>query len=225
MSVSHPARATCPRCSHEHDVAGVVAIHATGNAELRDRCLRGLHGLHACPACKRLVRVPLAGAFYSDFDRGELLYVVGRTGGGLADSLQRVPEMVDEHFRRAPGLQAGTRETLTTRIVCGAQGLRDKLVVLDLGFDDRAVEAWKLALLDTWGFDPAAHVAYVAGSPGEGVLSVVVVRVGEEDQPWEPVDERDARVEFASLVAAPDLGDAPWLGHAWVVDAYFGRHV
>ena len=223
MSVSHPAQATCPRCGHEHEVAAIVAIHATHNPEIRERCLRGLHGLHGCPSCKRLVRVPLEGAFYSDFERGELVYVVGRSGRGLERAVERVPELVDEHFRRAPGLEPGTRETLSTRIVCGAQGLRDKLVVWDLGFDDRAVELWKLALLEAWGHDPAMHVAYVAGAPGEDVLSIAVVAVGAQDEPWQVVAEKDARVAFRSLRAAPEATGR--FAHPWVVDAYWSARV
>ncbi len=148
----------CPGCGTAQTAQIARGANAGRDPHLRDEVLgRRLHRV-AC-ACGLEIRVE-ATFEYLDIERRQLLLV------GRADSLESWPELEAQLRtivrgaleRGSPLLQPFVRD-VRSRVVLGAEALREKLVVWEAALDDALVECIKLR---AFAADPAL------AAPGAG---------------------------------------------------------
>ena len=190
----------CPGCGTAQTAQLARGANAGRDPHLRDEVLgRRLHRV-AC-ACGLKIRIE-ATFEYLDIERGQLLLV------GRADSLESWPELEVQLRtivrgaleRGSPLLQPFVRD-VRSRVVLGAEALREKLVVWEAALDDALVECIKLR---AFAADPAL------ATPGS---RLVVDAVGPDDALtcwWSP---------HADAPPARRLELPP----SWVRDAYRDR--
>jgi hypothetical protein len=217
MSTYRAQPLTCA-CGTVFTAQAYDSLHVSRRPDLRQQILDGTFHRHACPGCGRSLTIETRLA-YSDFPRRQWLTVFPRIDlrhrDELADFAHRSFEAT--LVARAPELVRARAGELIERVVFGLASLREKLIVLEAGLDDRVVEALKLQLCKTAGLvlhpDTFLHVAAVDaealvlhyGPPGEAPRPLAIPRelyVALACQSERPrFDEHDVVVDFRALLA------------------------
>jgi len=218
------------RCGSSFEGELWDSLHVSRRPDVRDQILDGTFHRFACPACGQPVGVERRLA-YTDFPRRQWFTVFPRIDLRHRDELVAFARASFQAtmVERAPALVQAWAPALTERAVFGLASLREKLVVLDAGLDDRLIEALKLQLVRTAGLvlhpDTFLHVVAVEsdtllfeyGPPGRRPTRLPVPRelyalLGAErerlrgDLPWLfddiLVDHRSVLVPRTALVPA-----------------------
>jgi hypothetical protein len=151
MSLFLPVEVECP-CGRRFQVEACDSLHVTRRPELRQAILDGSFHAFPCPRCAR--RVILEKLFaYTDFDRRHWFTVF--PGDDLA-RWRGLAARAESSFRdvmevSCPPLVRAWAPGFLRRAVFGLGALRERLVVLDAGLDDRRVELAKLELVREHG--------------------------------------------------------------------------
>ena len=206
------------------------SLHVSRRPDVRDRILDGTFHRFECPACGQPVVVEGRLA-YTDFARRQWFTVFPRIDLRHRDELVAFARTSFQAtmVERAPALVQGWASEMTERAVFGLASLREKLVVLEAGLDDRMTEGLKLQLFRTAALvlhpDTFLHVVAVEsdtllfeyGPPGRRPTGLPVPRelyalLGAEqerlraDLPWLfddiLVDYRGALAPRGALVPA-----------------------
>lgn len=121
------------RCGERYRTATYPLVNVSKNPELREKVLDESLFVRTCPACGRAIL--LSGrCLYHDEDNGFLIYWIPGFRGPMPDEAAALD-------REYPEFAA-----LTRRIVPTLNQLKEKLLILEAGIDDRAVELAKLAV-------------------------------------------------------------------------------
>jgi hypothetical protein len=168
------------KCGREQTVQVADSLQISRVPEVRQAILDGSFHRFACPACGQMLLVDKLVA-YTDFGRRHWILVyprplLARRGEllGLADDSYRAT-MVE---RCAP-IVHGWSEGMFRRTVFGLPALREKLLGLDRGLDDRVVELLKVQLAVRLGLDGGdfLHLDGVGG----GALRFLCASAGSPD--------------------------------------------
>jgi hypothetical protein len=162
VSKFEPAQLSCA-CGTEFEVMAADSLHITNLPEVRQKIVAGDFHVFGCPSCGARVQLDKLLA-YTDFERWQWFTVFPERA--LAD-WQGAVQFAESSFhatvedRSAPLVKTWSprlREQL--RAVFGIQALREKLLVIDAGLDDRTIEALKLQILVWYDlpYQPDSHL-------------------------------------------------------------------
>jgi hypothetical protein len=162
MSKFEPARLSCV-CGTEFEVMAADSLHITNLPEVRAKIVDGGFHVFGCPSCGARVQLDKLLA-YTDFDRWEWFTVFPETAladwrGAVAFAEASFHTTVED--RSAPLVKTwAPKLRARMRAIFGVQALREKLLVLDAGLDDRTIEALKLQIIEWYDLrcGPDSHL-------------------------------------------------------------------
>ena len=210
------------RCGAAIRVDLADSVHAATAPRLRDAILAGTFHTVGCQTCGQSFRIEKTVA-YTDFKRRQWFLtfppeqVVAYRDVDRAAAASFQATMVE---RCAPVVREWSTDMIR-RTVFGLASLREKLLLFELGLDDRVVELIKLRQAATLGLGLDAHVE-LAARTGDALLFDVAI--GDSAPARLPVAAR-AYAQLAGL--GGDLGEAAGpVVHGAVVDWRIGllRH-
>lgn len=134
MSLDSQTRVACPKCKQVGPFTQHHSVNATRDPATKARLLSGELTRFTCAACGATANVahPL---LYNDMTASWMVYLVP------GDDAAR--EKFREENQALPGLDPAA---VRTRMVWDFNGLRDKVMAIDAGLDDRLLEVTKLVL-------------------------------------------------------------------------------
>ena len=150
MSVFEKTTVTCPACASTVTVDLVHSVNAVRRPDLRAAILDRSFQRVACPSCAAQFRVE---PMFTYLDTGRKQFIAALPASALPtwqEAEARAQASFDKAFGPASGagaLAAG----MQARCVFGWLGLNEKLIALEHGIDDVALEMAKLATLRTTG--------------------------------------------------------------------------
>jgi hypothetical protein len=216
MSVFRERQMLCSQCGHANTETVALSLHGPRVPELVERIRSGTFQVFRCAGCGTAYRAdgPL---IYTDFEEK---HWIGEFPSAYEPAWASLEQQPLDSFRRAmidlaPAFLRGEASGFTIRTVFGLDALAEKLVVLEAGFDDRAVEAAKLQMVLEAGaiLHPGYRVRATEVTP-EG-LRVRAWRRARQDATPEPValdltSEQIERVlldpDWAPVVAELSVG-------------------
>jgi hypothetical protein len=190
-------------CGHRLEAEVVESMNPSRRPDLRARILDGTLHRYACPACGR--RLAYADLFaYIDFERRHFFSVF--PDGDLRIRGARVA-FAEASFRatmemHAPPIVRSWAPQMLRRVIFGLASLRETLIALDAGLDDRVVQLLALELRGELrlGFDPSAYFHLVGARPPDSLTFE-----------WAPPGEPSTRplvVPFVRYQSLAALGEA-----------------
>jgi hypothetical protein len=209
MSVFSQRALDCPACGHVNVETVALSLHGPRVPEVVDRIRQGTFQLLTCAGCGVAYRAD-GPVMYVDFDQR---HWIGEFPRSWEDRWASVELQPLDSFRRAmidlaPAFLRNEAGGFAIRAVFGLDALAEKIVLLEAGLDDCAVEAVKLQVALRAG--AVLHPAFrprVASTDGTSLDLVVwrrparaeaperaVVRLGvdqvtsiRDDATWAPV--------------------------------------
>ncbi len=157
---------TCPHCQNTFEITERVAINVTLDPGLKNKVLKGKIFRHTCPNCQNEVMV-LNNCMYHDLEKRFMVYF-----------------MIDTPKReyRIPIGQDGFGdfgEQYALRLESDYNRFRERIRILDTGFDDRAFEITRyLVLQELQKKMPEAEELYFIGTP-EGLIRFQIIVKGK----------------------------------------------
>lgn len=161
MSIFEPRTLTCPHCGVDAEHAVAVSINGGRSPQYRQQILDGSFQVIACPTCGK--KTEADGPFiYIDLRDKIWIGCFPRAWEPAWRSFENEPldswrrSMIDH----APSNVRRMADGFRVRAVFGLPALREKLLCLQHGIDDRLLEALKLDLLrrhEALAMHPAAR--------------------------------------------------------------------
>lgn len=166
MSLFKPMNLTCPVCGTLASVEVAGSINADRRPDFRDAILANDFQDTVCANCGTGFRNE-PDLNYLDMGRGQ--WIAAMPARGMIDHLEHETEVLDTFAtsfgaRSTPEARA-IGDTLAVRLTFGWPGLREKLLLRDLGLDDVTLECMKTDLirrLDSVPLSPGVELRLVA---------------------------------------------------------------
>jgi hypothetical protein len=200
MSFFVHAKVACSACAHVYDADIAESLHISTRPDVREDILAGRFHRFRCPVCAAWTIIEKLLA-YTDFERHHWFTVVPTVE---LPFLAQWREFAESTFRatmieRCPALvREEMAPRMLERLVFGLAALRDKLIALDHGLDDRVLEILKLELLRERGLLPDAHLACHLAAVSLDTLDFEIARPGT---PPEIDRVTIARADYEGLAA------------------------
>jgi hypothetical protein len=220
MSVFEPRTLTCPHCGAVSEQNVAISLNGDRSSEERQAILDGRFQVFQCAACG----VPSTAdgpLMYVDFERRHFIGCYPRTWETAWRSLENEPmatwrRTIVEH---APASMRKISHGFVVRAVFGLPMLREKLLCLDHGIDDRMLETLKFDLMRTNTLpmhamarpildhidDDDMHLEFGAQEPADNAGASERAALGlsaEEDPAWQPIRFRIPRSRIDALADA-----------------------
>ncbi|MBP5539922.1 MAG: CpXC domain-containing protein [Bacteroidales bacterium] len=143
MSVVKQALARCSRCRHEHEITIYKSINTAEDADMETRVLNGSLFMWTCPdcGCKNLVSYE---CLYHDPARKRMLWLLPRDKADTAEM-----DAIARHARSLGGY--------TLRICPDLGSLIEKILILNAGLNDVAIEICKYVIRGEWAQQAQGH--------------------------------------------------------------------
>jgi len=148
MSVFRKIDLACPACSQSVSFDAAHSINADRRPDLRTEVLNETLQSTECPHCGKSFRLA-PDINYLDIGRGQWLaaHPIEKLGNWKALE-DRDRGLFDKAYgRAAPSSARAIGDRLTARITFGWAGMREKLVLSEVGLDEVTVELVKIALI------------------------------------------------------------------------------
>ncbi len=148
MSLVKKALARCARCGHEHEITVYKSVNTAEDADMEARVLNGSLFMWTCPdcGCKNLVSYE---CLYHDPSKKRMLWLL--------------PQNKDNSLEMASvARHAQLLGSYTLRICPDLGSLIEKILILNAGLNDVAVEICKYVIRGEW-----AQQGRAAGSTAE----------------------------------------------------------
>lgn len=142
MSVSEKATIICSKCSAETDFVAWKSITTDTDPIFKEKVRSGELYQCICPKCGNVTIIEY-DTLYSEVDKDLTIYFVTNK-----DSYEKAMELLKSDEANSEEEQSGVFRVVTTRAE-----FREKLLIADAGYDDRAIEILK--------FITATHVKEV----------------------------------------------------------------
>jgi hypothetical protein len=150
MSVFEKTTVTCPACGSTVTVDLVHSVNAVRRPDLRTAILDRSFQRTACPSCSSQFRVE---PMFTYLDTGRKQFIAAMPASALPtwqEAEARAQASFDKAFGKGSG--AGSLAVgMQARCTFGWLGLNEKLIALEHGIDDVALEMAKLATLRAVG--------------------------------------------------------------------------
>jgi hypothetical protein len=241
MSTWTVERLRCPACGATFRGELLNGMHITRLPQAKEMLLDGTLHRFTCPdeGCAHAFRVERT-AIYTDFDDGRYLAIEKPHEPDVRTLRTAHAEVFEACFSFGPPAAERLGWGLTHRLVFGYEAAREKLLIWDLGLDDRVVEAVKADLLrEQWlapdGPGPRPWQLRLDADIGGNLLfkrsasrHSVLARSADGSLTARPLAVVDyhtvPRAAVATRAEDPESisRDYPWLMDGWVVDATFG---
>ena len=180
MSIRNSKSIQCPGCGHTQDFGIWPSLNVTLDPEEKERLLNGELTRFVCARCQssREVRYPM---LYHDMDRRLMVHSAspGKDIAGL------------EMF-------AKLMSTYQLRSVANHNELLEKVWIAEAGFDDRAMELFKLTVQNQMRKDGEFCFAGVRRDEERELLSFVLMSAGANESILVP---RESYTEFSDGIA------------------------
>lgn len=164
MSKANVYNLNCPRCGTENQVTVWDSVNVTLDPDLKEQVMKGELFEHRCPACAFTGGIAHP-CLYHDMDRNLLIYLIPPQGDGGNGDLASMG---------ADSFPAEMVVGYTMRRVATADRLREKIMIFDLGLDDRVIELCKWRLMQSLSDeDPGFRPVEAFFDPEEGGRFVV----------------------------------------------------
>ena len=150
MSVFEKSSVTCPACASTVVVDLVHSVNAVRRPDLRTAILDRSFQRIACPNCSAHFRVE---PMFTYLDTGRKQFIAAMPASALTtwqEAEARAQASFDKAFGKASGA-GGLAVGMQARCTFGWLGLNEKLIALEHGIDDVALEMAKLATLRAIG--------------------------------------------------------------------------
>jgi hypothetical protein len=175
VSTTSSTHARCPDCGTEQEVLVVESANVQRFPDFRARLLDRTLMRFVCTSCARPFVIEHE-MLYTDLERRQFFGVFPR---GAAAQFAQYEEWIEATYRQAfleegPNVVRQALDKCVRRVVFGYEQLREKVVCLDAGLDDRILEAVKVALGDA---DPA--LARLSLQSVEGARLLFATESGE----------------------------------------------
>lgn len=152
MSLVKQAIARCSRCAHEHEITIYKSINTAEDADMEARVLNGSLFMWTCPdcGCKNLVSYE---CLYHDPAKKRMLWLLPSEKSDTAEM-----EAIARH--------AQLLGAYTLRICPDLGSLIEKILILNAGLNDVAVEICKYVIRGEWAQQAQGNAKQQ--SPGDG---------------------------------------------------------
>ena len=197
---------TCRACGRQQEFVVWETINATLNPELKQRLLAGELTTFVCDGCGDRAEV-IYSMLYHDMAKRFMVWLLAE-GDAQVDL---------EMFGELGGVIEESMRGYRLRTVCSRNELIEKVLLFDADIDDRAMELFKLALVETMRADPEmpAGLLLFAGADdapaGRVIRFVLLHEAGRRDLavPWDEWDR--VAPGLASLLPEPQAEAGKWL--------------
>ena len=135
----HIAVITCQKCHHKAEFELHDVIDSKDNAYEKNRILNGTLFEHKCHNCNTNIDL-LYETVYCDVDRNTMIYLVHEGNFDATNSMLHTIAAIE---RKYPDAYASTPKP-KKRIVTCHHKLREKVLILEEGLDDRIIEIIKI---------------------------------------------------------------------------------
>ena len=133
MSIPRGKLITCPKCGKQYHVTIFASLNTNYKSDVPASIIDGTLFDAKCPHCGYVIHL-CYDFLYHDLRHKAMIYVVNK---GQPDYQKRINEIMSPEFQKLPSYEY-------TRIVNSIDELREKVVCLETGRDDRAIELVKL---------------------------------------------------------------------------------
>lgn len=128
----------CPYCGHEQDFETIESINFSLNPEMKEKLMSEEIFMFTCEECgeRAVIAYP---CLVNDIEKGYLLWL-------LADYTPEQKEKLDQELKDIVKTESEKKFTNSyiKRIVSSINELKEKIVIIDEGLDDRVVEVLKM---------------------------------------------------------------------------------
>lgn len=197
MSVSEKATIICSKCSAETDFVAWKSITTDTDPVFKEKVRAGELYQCICPKCGNVTIIEY-DTLYNEVDKDLTIYFVTSD-----ESYESAMELLKSDVEESEEEQSGV-----FRVVRSRAAFREKLLISDAGYDDRAIEILKLITathvkeiqkisFDTALFDMQkgkyGFVFFEKGKPGIFIPMIedMYKQVVTDFSPRYPVDEKD----------------------------------
>lgn len=220
MSLFKTQTLTCPNCLTQNTAQVVGSINADRRPDYRDAILAGNFQDTTCENCGTSFRNE-PDFTYLDMGRGQWIAALpARTMIDFLDEETRAKDTFDHSFGGRATPQAKTiGADLTARVTFGWPGLREKILINDLGLDDIALECMKTDLIRRLDSVPMApgielrligledsrmQLAWINALTEQGIEELALDRalydaIAEESDGWSPVQAELTKGLFVDM--------------------------
>lgn len=146
MSIVQTELVTCPHCRHQHEQKIARSINAGRTPAYRLEILAGTFQRPGCTNCH--LRFEVNDRFlYVDMPRRQWFAVLPIVDSDVAEEESLLRESYRRVVLEAPPLVQELGAAMQLRVVFGLDALREKLVAMEAGIDDRVLEYLKVLLV------------------------------------------------------------------------------
>ena len=180
MSIRIKEKITCPKCGLQYEWECYPAVDGEKDPELKEKVLGGRAFVAVCPSCSVTTRL-MYPCLYRDKKQGFAAYLLPRTEERSLPAEEKMQELLE-------GTQT---EGMRLRLIDDYKAFREKIILFEEGYDDRAMEVAKaymaLAMMSgpKGGFVP--ETLYFQGRFGEDQMLMTALRGEESRQVTVPV--------------------------------------
>ncbi|MBP5431234.1 CpXC domain-containing protein [Ruminococcus sp.] len=139
MSRNHIEKVKCQKCGHEYDYKVWESINSKDSPELKDPVRNQEAFIFHCPKCSNGT-VVLYPFFYHEPEKSFLIHFVPEFSQAAINFMQ---DLDHDPYDESIPLEANCQK----RVVFNINQFHEKLLILDEGLDDRAVELLKLFII------------------------------------------------------------------------------
>lgn len=129
---------TCPECKHSFEFKIWNSINTMLNPEMKETVRNGEAFIYTCPKCGCRVRVVYPCLYHQMEDE----IMIWLDPGDDIEKTEALLEGRTDNFQEF--LPGNAMESYQNRLVFSVEELREKLFILDAGFDDRIIELMKV---------------------------------------------------------------------------------
>lgn len=215
MSISEQKSITCPKCSKTGSFKIWRSINTSLDPEMRQAVRDGSAFIFSCPHCNNKTHVEY-GFLYHQMDDQIMIDVATSeedakqaleafSGGPMADIMRDFK--METHY--------------LNRIVKSQNGLREKLNILDNGYDDRLMEIYKVFLLSEYQkMNPnAKEIELLYYENPEGTKGVQVFCDGQPDGSFRFSEDMYKQLYDIFMPKLKDIRDEqPFVNREWALN-------
>ncbi len=185
MEKSRKLELKCPHCGSTFRHAFPRVIDADRDHSMKDEVLSGDLFALACPSCMRRTAV-LFPLLYHDPSRRFMIQLLegeedGDPFGKALDTMQEEDEIMEHILKRS----------YVMRLVRHPNDLTEKIILLEEGRDDRAVEILKARMLESGGIPGVTGFLYSPGEEHPGFVAEseegFIGEVGMDEEAYEEI--------------------------------------
>ena len=135
MSKSHMEKIKCPKCSHESEMLVWETMDTKTDPQIKDMIRSGEVFAWRCPHCDNKSLIFYPTLYHQVKEKYLLCYIPGNPSSAV-EYMKTINENNESGY--------DFNEEYTKRVVSDINQLREKLMILDEGLDDRILEIMKV---------------------------------------------------------------------------------